>query len=158
MLVRGEATLAVVANKLTCFWMSEDKTVRASRCGNNSGHIIFTTAILHRRFLAGVHVHRYGADLEQVHKVNTWVKSLAEEEFIAEVGELSKFEHTLLAFLCSGEFSISDHDPDILRPFGMKIRNNLTASIFHEMSYNLFQGRHAKFCQDVIPCSGSLPL
>jgi len=36
----------------------------------------------------------------------------------------------------AGEFSISDHDLDILRPFGMKIRNNLTASTFHEMSHN----------------------
>jgi hypothetical protein len=69
-LVRGEATLAVVAKKLTWFWMSENRTVRASRCGNNSGHITIITTILHRRFLAGVQVHRYGADLELVHKVN----------------------------------------------------------------------------------------
>ena len=39
-------------------------------------------------------------------------------------------------FLCPDEFSISDYDLDILRPFRMKIRNNLTASTFHEMSYN----------------------
>jgi len=31
------------------------------------------------------------------------------------------------AFLCSGKFSILDHDLDILRLFGMKIRDNLTA-------------------------------
>jgi len=44
---------------------------------------------------------------------------------------------THLRFLCSGESSISDdHDLDILRPFAMKIRNNLTASTFDEMSYN----------------------
>ena len=42
----------------------------------------------------------------------------------------------LVAFLCPGELSISDHDLDILRPFGMKIRNNLTASTFDEMSHN----------------------
>jgi hypothetical protein len=41
-----------------------------------------------------------------------------------------------LVFLCSGESSISNQDPDILRPYGMKIRNNLTASTFHEMSHN----------------------
>ena len=39
-------------------------------------------------------------------------------------------------FLCPDKSSISDYDLDILRPFGMKIRNNLTASTFHEMSYN----------------------
>jgi hypothetical protein len=42
----------------------------------------------------------------------------------------------LLAFSCSGQSSISDHDLDILRPFAMKIRNNLTASTFNEMAYN----------------------
>src|SRR5260221_14576379 len=41
-----------------------------------------------------------------------------------------------LAFLCSGESSILDYDLDILHLFVMKIRNNLTASTFHEMSYN----------------------
>jgi len=39
------------------------------------------------------------------------------------------------AFLCSGQSSISDHDLDILRPFAMMIRNNLTASAFNEMCY-----------------------
>ena len=35
------------------------------------------------------------------------------------------------------KFSISDYNLDILRLFGMKIRNNLTTSrTFHEMSYN----------------------
>ncbi|KAF8503812.1 hypothetical protein F5888DRAFT_1631689 [Russula emetica] len=48
---------------------------------------------------------------------------LLAEKFIVEAEKL-------------GEFSISDYDLDILRPFGMKIRNNLTASTFHEMSYN----------------------
>ena len=40
-----------------------------------------------------------------------------------------------LTFLCSGGSSISDHDLDILRPFAMKIRNNLTATAFDEMAY-----------------------
>lgn len=53
--------------------------------------------------------------------VSDW--DILAEESIVEAEEL-------------GEFSISDHDLDILRPFGMKIRNNLTASIFHETSYN----------------------
>src|SRR5258708_14739172 len=44
-----------------------------------------------------------------------------------------------LSFLCSGESSISDYDLDILRPFAIKIRNNLTASTFHEMSDNFSQ-------------------
>ena len=67
---------------------------------------------------------------------------LLAEEFIAEAEEFGKFEHSLLhtgdslAFLCSAEHSISDHDLGILRPFGMKIRNNLTDTTFHEMSYN----------------------
>jgi hypothetical protein len=43
---------------------------------------------------------------------------------------------TRLRFLCSGESSISEHDLDILRPFAMKIRDNLTASTFDEISYN----------------------
>ena len=75
--------------------------------------------------------------------VSDW--DLLAEEFIVEAEELGKSEalsilyrvpHDSLAVLCSGEFSISDHDLDILRPFGLKIRNNLTASTFHEMSYN----------------------
>jgi hypothetical protein len=41
-----------------------------------------------------------------------------------------------LVFVCLGEFSISKHDLNILHLFGMKIRNNLTASTFNEMSYN----------------------
>jgi hypothetical protein len=67
---------------------------------------------------------------------------LLTEEFVVQAEELGKFgdfyciPRDSLTFLCSGEFSISDHDLDILRPFGMKIRNNLTASAFHEMSYN----------------------
>src|SRR5258707_12384369 len=44
--------------------------------------------------------------------------------------------HDSLAFLCSGKSSISDYDLDILHPFAMKIRNNLTASTFHEILYN----------------------
>ena len=40
-----------------------------------------------------------------------------------------------LAFLHSGEFSISDHDLNILRPFAMKIRNNITNLAFNDMSY-----------------------
>ena len=43
---------------------------------------------------------------------------------------------TQLLFLCPDKSSISDYDLDILHPFGMKIRNNLTVSTFHEMSYN----------------------
>jgi len=39
------------------------------------------------------------------------------------------------AFLCSGQSSILDHDLDILHPFAMMIRNNLTASAFNEMCY-----------------------
>ena len=39
------------------------------------------------------------------------------------------------AFLCIGEFSISEHDLEILRPFSFKITNNLTASSFDQMSY-----------------------
>jgi len=39
------------------------------------------------------------------------------------------------AFLCSGQSSISDHDLDILCPFAMMIRNNLTALAFNEMCY-----------------------
>jgi hypothetical protein len=71
--------------------------------------------------------------------ISDW--DLLAEEFIMEAEELGKFKHSLLHtmthwLLCSGEFSISDHDLDILRPFGMKIRNNLTTSTFHEMSYN----------------------
>jgi hypothetical protein len=38
-----------------------------------------------------------------------------------------------LAFLCSGGSSISDHELDILCPFAMKIRNNLTAMAFDEL-------------------------
>ena len=72
--------------------------------------------------------------------VSDW--DLLAEEFIAEAEELGTFEHSLLqtrgslAFLCSGELSISDHDLNILRPFRMKIRNNLTDSTYHEMFYN----------------------
>jgi len=72
--------------------------------------------------------------------VSDW--DLLAEEFTVEAEELGQFECSLLhtpdslALLCSGESSISDHDLDILRPFGMKIRNNLTTLAFHEMSYN----------------------
>jgi len=38
-------------------------------------------------------------------------------------------------FLCSGQSSILDHDLDILHPFVMIIRNNLTALAFNEMCY-----------------------
>ena len=57
--------------------------------------------------------------------VSDW--DLLAVRFIAEAEELGKFEHSLLqtrgslAFLCPGEFSISDHDLNILLPFGMKI-------------------------------------
>src|SRR5260221_1468519 len=40
-----------------------------------------------------------------------------------------------LVFLCSGESSIMKHDLDILRPFAVKIRNNLTAATFNEMAF-----------------------
>jgi hypothetical protein len=53
--------------------------------------------------------------------VSDW--NLLAEELIVEAEEL-------------GKISISDYDLDILRPFGMKIRNNLTAPSFDEMSYN----------------------
>jgi len=66
--------------------------------------------------------------------VSDW--DLLAEEFIVEAAEELGVPCDSLAFLCSGEFSILDHDLDILRPFGMKIRNNLTASTFHEMSHN----------------------
>jgi hypothetical protein len=72
--------------------------------------------------------------------VSDW--DLLAKEFIVEAEELSKFEcsllhtHDSLAFLCSGEFSILDRDLNILCLFGMKIRNNLTASTFCEMLYN----------------------
>ena len=72
--------------------------------------------------------------------VSDW--DLLAEEFIAEAEEFSKSGRSLLhtcdslALLYSGEFSISDHDLDILRLFAMKIRNNLTETTFHEMSYN----------------------
>jgi len=39
-------------------------------------------------------------------------------------------------FCDSGQSSILDYDLDVLRPFAMKIRNNLTASAFNEMAYN----------------------
>jgi len=39
------------------------------------------------------------------------------------------------AFLCSGQSSILNHDLDILHPFTMMIRNNLTALAFNEMCY-----------------------
>jgi hypothetical protein len=39
-----------------------------------------------------------------------------------------------LGFLCTGK-SISDHDLNILCPFTVKIRNNLTTSTFDEMSH-----------------------
>ena len=55
---------------------------------------------------------------------------------MVSLGTLYCIPRDSLTFLCPGEFSISDYDLDILRPFGMKIRNNLTASTFHEMSYN----------------------
>jgi hypothetical protein len=38
-----------------------------------------------------------------------------------------------LAFLRLGKFSISGHNLDILRPFAMKIRNNLTDLAFNDI-------------------------
>ena len=67
---------------------------------------------------------------------------LLAEELIVEAEELGTSKHSsshtprLTTLLCSGEFSILEHDFDILRPFAMKIRNNLAASTFNEMSYN----------------------
>src|SRR5260370_36789362 len=67
----------------------------------------------------------------------SWVKVLLwrPRNFIS-LGILYCIPCDSLAFLCSGESSILDYDLDILCPFAMKIRNNLTASTFHEMSYN----------------------
>src|SRR5260221_6833760 len=67
----------------------------------------------------------------------SWAKiSLWRPRNFVSLGILYCIPRDSLAFLCSGESSISDYDLDILRPFAMKIRNNLTASTFHEMSDN----------------------
>src|SRR5258708_28395087 len=67
----------------------------------------------------------------------SWAKiSLWRPRNFVSLGILYCIPRDSLAFLCSGESSILDYDLDILRPFAMKIRNNLTASTFHEMSYN----------------------
>jgi len=42
-------------------------------------------------------------------------------------------------FCDSGQSSISDYDLDVLHPFSMKIRNNLTTLAFNEMAYNFFK-------------------
>src|SRR5260221_3158323 len=66
----------------------------------------------------------------------SWAKiSLWRPRNFVSLGILYCIPHDSLAFLCSGEASISDHDLHILRPFAMKIRNNLTASTFYQMSY-----------------------
>jgi len=67
----------------------------------------------------------------------SWAKiSLWRLRNFVSLGILYCIPHDSLAFLCSGKSSISDYDLDILHPFAMKIRNNLTTSTFHEMSYN----------------------
>ena len=72
--------------------------------------------------------------------VSDW--DLLAEEFIVEAEEHGKFEHLLLhthdslAFLCLGELCISNYDLDILHPFRIMIRNNLTALTFYEMLYS----------------------
>ncbi len=67
----------------------------------------------------------------------SWVKiSLWRPRNFISLGILYWIPCDSLAFLCSGESFISDYDLDILHLFTMKIRNNLTASTFHEMSYN----------------------
>src|SRR5258708_24531644 len=66
-----------------------------------------------------------------------WVKiSLWRPRNFISLGILYCIPCDSLVFLCSGKSSISDYDLDILRLFAMKIRNNLTTSTFHEMSYN----------------------
>src|SRR6266581_6374216 len=65
-----------------------------------------------------------------------WLKnSLWRRRNLVSLSILYRILRGSLAFLCSGESSISDHDLHILHPFAMKIRNNLTASTFYQMSY-----------------------
>jgi hypothetical protein len=67
----------------------------------------------------------------------SWLKdSLWRLRNFISLGILYCILHDSLAFLCSGESSILGHDLDILCPFTIKIKNNLTALTFHEMLYN----------------------
>src|SRR5258707_6686389 len=66
----------------------------------------------------------------------SWAKiSLWRPRNFVSLGILYCIPRDSLAFLCSGESSILDYDLDILHPFALKIRNNLNASTFHDMSY-----------------------
>jgi len=52
-----------------------------------------------------------------------------------------------LVFLCLGKFSILGHDLDILHPFMIKMRNNLTALAFDEMVYNFSKAGMLNFAK-----------
>src|SRR4029077_11377413 len=63
-----------------------------------------------------------------------WIGILSLRNLVS-LGLLPCIFQDSLGFLCLGESSILDHDLNIIRPFAMKLRNNLTDSTFNEMVF-----------------------